>query len=43
MFRCYFKNLENGNNQLYSRINSKFAADSKMLYDEEKNNDTAFA
>ena len=30
-----FTNLENGNNQLYSRTNSKFTADSKMLYDED--------
>lgn len=30
-----FTSLENGNNQLYSRTNSKFTADSKMLYDED--------
>lgn len=30
-----FKNLENGKNQLYSRTNSKFTADSKLLYDED--------
>lgn len=30
-----FNDLENGNNQLYSRFNSKFTADSKMLYDED--------
>lgn len=30
-----FRNLENGNNQLYSRTNSKFTADSKLLYDED--------
>ena len=30
-----FSNLKNGSNQQYSRINSKFTADSKMLYDED--------
>ena len=30
-----FNELKIGNNQLYSRVNSKFTADSKMLYDED--------
>ncbi len=30
-----FNNLEEGNNELYARVNSKFTAESKMLYDED--------